>query len=66
MPSQSTKRGSQHQLVDTYFPRDLPKVWVDYFSGEDNTNCHLEYEELETTPRGKTIRKKISNTLDHM
>ena len=48
MPRQSKKKSSQHQLVDTYFPGDLPKVWVDYFSGEDNTDCHVEYEELET------------------
>lgn len=38
------------------FPGDLPKVWVD-FSGKDNTNCHLDSEELETTPRAKKIRR---------
>lgn len=56
MPSQSKKKCSQRQLIDTYFPGDLPKVWAD-FSGEDNTSCHLNYEELETTPRAKKIRK---------
>lgn len=56
MPSQSKKKCSQRQLIDTYFPGDLSKVWAD-FSGEDNTNCHLNYEELETTPRAKKIRK---------
>ena len=56
MPSQTEKKWSQHQLIATDFPGDLPKVWVD-FSGEDNTNCHLDSEELETTPRAKKIIK---------
>lgn len=58
-----TKKYSQCQLIDSYFPRGLPKVWLD-FSVEDNINCHPGHEELKTTPRAKKIREKVSNVME--
>ena len=58
-----TKKYSKCQLIDLYFPRGLPKVWLD-FSVEDNINCHPGHEELETTPKAKKIREKVSNVME--
>lgn len=38
-------------------------MWLD-FSVENNINCHPGHKELETTPRAKKIRKKLSNVME--
>ena len=38
-------------------------MWLD-FSVENNINCHPGHKELETTPRAKKIKKKLSNVME--